>query len=616
MKKNFKEDLIEEVKLDFLNRQKERRGFENIWRLNTNFYMGNQYSAINVLGDMEEYDKRYFWQEKEVFNHIAPIIDARLSKLGAIRPKMNVLPASSEEKDLKVARLSRDILKGAYQKLELNKLIIRATEWSEITGTSFYKIVWNSNLGKAIYMDDKSKVREGEIEVCVVPPYEIFPDSNSCSGLEECSSLIHAKAYNVKDIKNIWGVDVEGRDIDVFSLGLAGSTGGLGYKAQTSGVENSIKHNQAIVIERYEAPSSEFENGRLVIVCEDKLLFCGPLPYVNLFEEKRGFPFVRQVSISEPGCFWGTSVVQRVIPIQRSYNAVKNRKHEYLNRLSMGVLTVEDGSVDTENLEEEGLSPGKVLVYRQGSNPPKMMEGEQLPADFDNEEEKLLSEFAEIGGVSGLVSTKTWSRNLSGTALELLLEQDNAKFKITSDNIRNAVKELARHILKLYKQFAVTPRLMKICNSNGKTEVICWKNSDIGSNEIEFDVQSEIGESLSSKREQILKLMSAGLLQDNDGKMSNSLRVKVLELFGLGVWEGSTDESVLQKNYADKENYLLANDPAKVEVSEIDNHEIHVSRHVAFMLEDEFFELKEKNPLIKEMFLAHIRAHKQFMKGE
>ena len=465
-------------------------------------------------------------------------------------------------------------------------------------------------------MDDKSKVREGEIEVCVVPPYEIFPDSNSCSGLEECSSLIHAKAYNVKDIKNIWGVDVEGRDIDVFSLGLAGSTGGLGYKAQTSGVENSIKHNQAIVIERYEAPSSEFENGRLVIVCEDKLLFCGPLPYVNLFEEKRGFPFVRQVSISEPGCFWGTSVVQRVIPIQRSYNAVKNRKHEYLNRLSMGVLTVEDGSVDTENLEEEGLSPGKVLVYRQGSNPPKMMEGEQLPADFDNEEEKLLSEFAEIGGVSGLVSTKTWSRNLSGTALELLLEQDNAKFKITSDNIRNAVKELARHILKLYKQFAVTPRLMKICNSNGKTEVICWKNSDIGSNEIEFDVQSEIGESLSSKREQILKLMSAGLLQDNDGKMSNSLRVKVLELFGLGVWEGSTDESVLQKNYADKENYLLANEPAKVEVSEIDNHEIHVSRHVAFMLEDEFFELKEKNPLIKEMFLAHIRAHKQFMKGE
>jgi len=615
MKKNYKEDLVEEVKLDFLKRQKERKGFENIWRLNSNFYMGNQYSGINTLGDMEEYDKRFFWQEREVFNHIAPIIEARLSKLSTVRPKMNVLPVSGEENDLKVAKLSSDILKSAYQKLELNKLIINATEWSEITGTSFYKIVWNSNLGKAVYMDDKSKIKEGEIEVCVVPPYEIFPDSNNCSGLEDCASLIHAKAYNVKDIKNIWGVDVKGCDIDVFSLGQNSNVGGLGYKGQTSGIENSVKHNQAIVIERYEAPSTEFKNGRLVIVCEDKLLFCGELPYVNLFEEKRGFPFVRQVSINEPGCFWGTSVIQRIIPIQRSYNAVKNRKHEYLNRLSMGVLTVEDGSVDTENLEEEGLSPGKVLIYRQGSNAPKMMECEKLPTDFDSEEEKLLSEFAEIGGVSGLVSSSTWSRNLSGTALELLLEQDRTKLNITSDNIKNAVKELARHILKLYKQFAVTPRLVKISNSNGKTDVVYWKSSDITSNEVVFDTQSEIGESLTSKREQILKLLSAGLLQDNEGKMSNSLRVKVLELFGLGVWEGSTDEHVLQKNYADRENLLLMSNKDMVEVSEIDNHEIHISRHVSFMLENEFFELKQKNPLIKDVFLNHIRQHKQNIKG-
>ncbi|MBQ3047474.1 MAG: hypothetical protein IJD48_00465 [Clostridia bacterium] len=616
MKKNYKEDLIEEVKQDFLKRQKERKSFENIWRLNSNFYMGNQYSSINSLGDIEEYDKKFFWQEREVFNHIAPIIEARLSKLSTVRPKMNVLPVSAEENDLKVAKLSSDILKGAYQKLELNKLIINATEWSEITGTSFYKIVWNSNLGKAVYLDDKSKIREGEIEVCVVPPYEIFPDSSSCSGLEDCASLIHAKAYSVKDIKNIWGVDVEGKDVDVFSLGQVGNVGGLGYRGQTSAVENSIKHNQAIVIERYEAPSSEFKNGRLIIVCEDKLLFCGDLPYVNLFEEKRGFPFVRQVSINEPGCFWGTSVIQRIIPIQRSYNAVKNRKHECLNRLSMGVLTVEDGSVDIENLEEEGLSPGKVLIYRQGSNAPKMMECEQLPTDFDSEEEKLLSEFAEIGGVSGLVSSSTWSRNLSGTALELLLEQDRTKLNITSDNIKNAVKELARHILKLYKQFAVTPRLFKISNSNGKTDVIYWKNSDITSNEIVLDTQSELGESLSVKRDQILKLMSAGLLQDDNGKMSSALRVKILELFGLGVWEGSTDEDVLQKNYADRENLLLISNRELVEVCEIDNHDIHISRHISFMLENEFFELKQKNPLIKDVFLSHIRQHKQSIKGE
>jgi hypothetical protein len=33
-------------------------------------------------------------------------------------------------------------------------------------------------------------------------------------------------------------------------------------------------------------------------------------------------------------------------------------------------MLVEDGSVDVDDLCEEGLAPGKVLVYRQGSNAP------------------------------------------------------------------------------------------------------------------------------------------------------------------------------------------------------------------------------------------------------
>ena len=56
--------------------------------------------------------------------------------------------------------------------------------------------------------------------------------------------------------------------------------------------------------------------------------------------------------------FFGTSVVERIIPVQRAYNTVKNRKHEFMNRMAVGVMAVEDGSVDTDDLEEEGLPPG------------------------------------------------------------------------------------------------------------------------------------------------------------------------------------------------------------------------------------------------------------------
>lgn len=66
------------------------------------------------------------------------------------------------------------------------------------------------------------------------------------------------------------------------------------------------------------------------------------------------------------------SIVDRLIPFQRAYNAIKNKQTEYLNRLMYGNLFVEDGSIDIDALENEGLVPGKILIYRQGAQIPKI----------------------------------------------------------------------------------------------------------------------------------------------------------------------------------------------------------------------------------------------------
>ena len=120
--------LIEDIHSDFEARQKDRKIFEASWQLNNNFLIGNQYCFVSALNNVEDYDKKYFWQEREVFNHIAPIMDVRMSKLVSIRPKMSVIPASSEENDIKVAKLSKDILESTYQKHNLSKIIAEATK--------------------------------------------------------------------------------------------------------------------------------------------------------------------------------------------------------------------------------------------------------------------------------------------------------------------------------------------------------------------------------------------------------------------------------------------------------------------------------------------------------
>ena len=55
---------------------------------------------------------------------------------------------------------------------------------------------------------------------------------------------------------------------------------------------------------------------------------------------------------------------------QRKYNTIMNDHSLHLDYATYGYMTVEDGSVDVDELTEEGLVPGKIIIYRQGANWP------------------------------------------------------------------------------------------------------------------------------------------------------------------------------------------------------------------------------------------------------
>ncbi|MDE6691111.1 MAG: hypothetical protein K2K04_03990, partial [Clostridia bacterium] len=86
----LEEELIAEVYADFKRRQEERRRIERGWQLNINFVNGNQYCDVNPLGEIEGDSGGYFWQQKRVFNYIAPTVDMRCCRLTGIRPKLAV----------------------------------------------------------------------------------------------------------------------------------------------------------------------------------------------------------------------------------------------------------------------------------------------------------------------------------------------------------------------------------------------------------------------------------------------------------------------------------------------------------------------------------------------
>ena len=207
MNSNTTQRLIENVKKDYLKRREARRSLEAQWQLNINFYMGNQYSYIKANNNVSDYEKQYFWQEKEVFNHITPVVETRISKVLQLSPDVKVVPATTDEADINSAKLSKEIFNSVKERLDLPYKIKNATTWSEICGSAFYKIVWNSDKGMVFGLTEKNKtVQLGDVDIEVCSPFEIFPDNLACENLADIRSLIHAKAVDVNTIKTVYGV--------------------------------------------------------------------------------------------------------------------------------------------------------------------------------------------------------------------------------------------------------------------------------------------------------------------------------------------------------------------------------------------------------------------------
>ena len=602
----IEEKIVAEINADFKKRQEARRPVELNWRLNMNFVVGNQFAQISSKGDIEESGKEYFWQEREVYNHIAPILETRLAKLGRVKAKAQVRPATSDDEDVASASLATKLIDAVCKENDFSSQLALANSWSEITGSAFFKVTWDAEKGHAL--DASGEIKEGDVTITLCPPFEIFPEDIAITDIDKQSSVMHAKVLTTKEVKRIWDKDVKGGEVNVFSFDNAQVGGGFGYTASVPKIVSEKREDSVTVIEKYEAPTHEYPNGRLIIVAGDTLLYQGDMPYLNGEDGTRGYPFAKQVCIDNLTNFFGTSVVERIIPVQRAYNTVKNRKHEFMNRMAVGVMAVEDGSVDTDSLEEEGLPPGKVVVYRQGSTPPIMLSPTQVPSEFSREEEKLLNEFVMISGVSEVTTYSQVPANVaSGTAISLLLEQDDTRIALTADSLRESIKRISKQVLRLYRQFAKVPRVKRITGDNGDVEIASFCAGNIDSEDIVFDTISDIEDTLSARRAMVYDLLKLGLFADENGKLNASTKARLFEILGFGNWEDGRSNDEIHRKKALKENMELEKKDVPVDV--YDDHALHIAEHVRMCVSTKCVSDKA----VRDRVANHIAKHTELV---
>ena len=600
------ERLAADVTREFEKRRDRRRPLELKWRLNQRFIAGDQYCDLMTdASELIEGDA----QGRAVYNMIAPIVETRLSKLSRVRPGLTVRPQTADASDESAAKLATRLLKNAFAAHDMPRLQTTAARWAEVCGCVFYKSIWNPRAGLPIGLSEKGEiVHEGDLGVSIVPAFEIFPECPTREGLESQRSLIHARVYPVREIEARWGAKLPGRTMSVYGAELNPSAGD---KTLDETIEDA-----ELVIEYYENPSREFPCGRQVTVAGGRVLHDGALPFRNGACLTRDFPFVQQLCLSEPGCFFGATVVERLIPLQRDYNAIINRINEHTARMTAGNILAEQGSLVNEALLDEGFEPGTVVEYRAGATPPVWMPVSEVPESLLQRLTVLRRDFNEVSGVSDMARASSVGSVSSGVALDILREQDDTRLALTGEHIRRAVRSVGCQWLRLMRQFAVGLRIARVAGEDeGDLMLLSWQGDDLTSDDVTVDTDSELSDTPAQRRQTALELMNAGFFLDPDThQMSRESRARLMEIFRMGSWENAVSLDEMHIARARREQAALIRGEIP-KLTDYDDHRLHLTEHTRFMLGADYRRLQTERPALARAMAMHAEAHRALMEG-
>ena len=617
----YKEDIIQKVLDDLQERKTERQILEQQWTLNANFLVGNQYCEINTYrGDIEQLEPVYDWLERETFNQIAPLIETRIANLKKINYMMKVKPATNELDDYAKAEVSTSVLQHTQKVSDFESKKNTAIHWNELTGNCFFLSWWDKDKGEKLAVEQildidengEQKTKEtayfqGDLDYGLITPYELYPESIFKQSVEAQRSIILEQVKTVDDIYDLYGIKVEGNNIETFELTPLGSGGGFGYENTTVTIGHRTIDNAEKVITYFERPSKHKPNGQMIIIVGDEhLVYYGDLPYSRI-------PIVQTVCVEVAGQFFGKSVIERLIPIQRAYNGCVNRIHEYIKHIAIGSYITEEGSIDIEEYEQNGQAPGAMLVYKQGSQAPIPVPNGVLPNEVMTERYNLKQDMEYAAGVSQMmVYGSTPSGVTSGKALDILTESDNTRLSLTGDNIRNSVRKLAIMWLEIYKIYATTHRIVNYIGGNNIGKAIIWSNEDINSYDVDYVTENELLMSEDAQKQRFFDAYNMGLFTDKNGLIPTRVKQKALEYMKCGNYSDIMSIDQLQIQSAQRENVFFENGVLP-EVSDFDEHEIHIEEHLRYVLQMDFQLLKHRKPEYAKALENHLNKHKQIV---
>lgn len=150
---------------------------------------------------------------------------------------------------------------------------------------------------------------------------------------------------------------------------------------------------------------------------------------------------------------------------------------------------------------------------------------------------------------------------------------------------------------------------MKYVGSNDMALAMIWSNEDINSYDVEYTTENELVLSEDMQKQRFLEAYNMGLFADENGRMPERVKYRALECMKVGNYTELMNLNQLQIQAAQRENVFFESGVFP-EVTEIDDHQIHIEEHMRYMLQVKYQVLKMKKPAYADAMIQHLNQHK------
>lgn len=387
------------------------------------------------------------------------------------------------------------------------------------------------------------------------------------------------------------------------------SEAGLGVGSGDGGSETL--DNCAVVKEYYEKPSSEYPNGRMVVVANGVCLYAGESPYSGP-DSGDWHPYSECRWEIVPGRFWGKSPLDAACELQKRINSI-----DATIMLTRKTMAIPQKLVPAGSGIEPGQwtgRPGQVITYRADAGIPSTVAAVGVDASVFREREQCVEDIKTVTGAMDILKGDRPAGVNAASALSLLYEVGTGKIFPSLDRWKRFIENDQKKELRLIAKNFQEPRadfiaILKQHNKElSESEISKFIGSDLLDNcNVVVEAGSNVPKLEAMRQMRLTEAASMGAI---DLMNSPENRAEYQRQMGITGFDNDVGPATKRAEWENDcmDNILTNPDKAPVVLAD-ENHDLHISVHFGRVQAPAWMEL---DPAIQQLYMAHIEEHKQF----